>query len=438
MLTIKSIILLQMRKYLIFLAIALTMAGCSSEQTDQLLLEKDRLALVKSLTSDKIIVWKFVKMGLRSSAVKDTTMPAYREHAKELLAVSQTIDKMKAGEKSISFVDAALLYRNYSRIKDFVIKTDEDIFPPLLDGLQPEKIPVHRSEADKLVLQNGEHAILSMVALAARDLGVEISLYECSKTNPDKLPDSEIKTLLQFVRGLLFFTNKFYYLSEDELGNNIKWLDKQPQIDLPYTRTFFNWGKFNNEQTHIAFHGLNYVFRGLDRLMMKRDIDEERALDDFEVFLNDAHQLGIQNETVLSIESYVYIKRGKNAQAIASLNKLKKSPLLSESEGKSIQESIEYLNERKPDDKLNGVYDKFFIGKIATRQMLVILAKIDWKTLLKENNIKHTDQIFDTIDQFGVINTGMQKMTDPNSLLEKGNDLKDKGKKLLEKVPGLF
>ncbi|MGY0036325.1 hypothetical protein [Pedobacter sp. NJ-S-72] len=346
---------------------------------------------------------------------------------------------MKAGEKSISFVDAALLYRDYSRIKDFVIRTDEDIFPPLLDGLQPGKVPVRRAEADKLVLQNAEHAILSMVALAARDLGMEISLYECSKTQPDKLPDSEIKTLLQFVRGLLFFTNKFHYLSEDELSNNIKWLDNQPHVDLPYTRSFFfNWGKFNNEQTHIAFHGLNHVFRGLDRLMMKRDIDEERALDDFEIFLTDAHQLGIQNETVLSIESYVYIKRGKNAQAIASLNKLKKSPLLSESEGKSIQESIDYLNERKPDAKLNLVYDKFFIGKIATRQMLVILAKIDWKKLLKENNIKHTDHIFDTIDQFEVINTEMQKMTDPKSLMDKGNDLKDKGKRLLEKVPGLF
>ncbi|MGY0036326.1 hypothetical protein [Pedobacter sp. NJ-S-72] len=82
-----------MRKYLMFSAIALTMTGCSSEQTDKLLLEKDRIALVKSLTSDKIIVWKFVKMGLRASAVKDTTMPAYREHAKELSTVSQTIDR---------------------------------------------------------------------------------------------------------------------------------------------------------------------------------------------------------------------------------------------------------------------------------------------------------------------------------------------------------
>jgi len=427
-----------MRKYLIFIAFVVTLTSCSSEQTDKLLLEKDRIALVKSLTSDKITVWKFGKMGLRASAVKDTTMPAYREHAKELLNVSRTINKMRAGEKSISIVDAALLYRDYSKIKDFVIKSDEDIFPPLLDAVQREKVPVHRSETDKIVLQNGEHAILSMLALATRDLGIEISLYECSKTQPDKLPDSEMKTLLQFVRGLLFFTNKFHYLSEDELSNNIKWLNKQPQTDLPYTRSFFNWGKFNNEQTHIAFHGLNHVFRGLARLMMKRDIDEERALDDFEVFLTDAHQLGIQNETVLSIESYVYIKRGKNAQAISSLKKLKQSSLISAGERKSIDESIAYLNEKEPDGKLNSVYDKLFIGKIVTRQMLAIMAQIDWKKLLKENNIKQTDQLFNTIDQFEVINTEMQKMIDPKSLMNKGNDLKNEGKKLLDRIPGLF
>lgn len=427
-----------MNKYLALSIIAFVIAGCSSEQTDKLLLEKDRLALVKSLTSDKIIFWKFAKLGVRASAVKDTTMPEYRDHAKELRAVSGIIDKMGAGKNNISLVDAALLYRDYSKIKSFVIKTDEDIFPPLLDGIQPKVMPAHRSEADKVVLQNGEHAILSMLALAAKDLGMEISLYECSKTQPDKLPDSEMKTLLQFVRGLLFFTNKFYYLSEDEIGSNIKWLDKHEKVDLPYTRAFFKWGKFSNEQTHLAFHGLNHVFRGLDRLMMKREIDEERALDDFEIFLADAHKLGIQNETVWSIESFVYIKRGKNDQAIASLNKLKTSPLLTGGEQKSIVESIEYLNKREPDAKLNGVYDKFFIGKIATRQMLVVMAKIDWRKVLKENNITHTDKIFDTIDQFEVVNTELQKMADPESILQKGNELKDKGKKLLNNLPDLF
>ncbi|NQX43301.1 hypothetical protein SAMN05421820_11665 [Pedobacter steynii] len=433
-----------MKKYIALSLIVLAL-GCSSEQTDQVLLEKDRLSLVKSLTSDKIIVWKFGKIGLRSAGVQDTTMPQYQQHSKELQSVTGNLSKMSAGQKDIPVTDMILMYRDYRRIKNFIIETDEDIFPPVLDGVatvygSPEekqnfvKAVAKRSEADKVYLQNIEHAVLSVLVLATRDLGAEVSLYECSKTQPDKLPDSEMKTLLQYVRGFLFFSNRFYYLSEDEISNNIKWLEKNKEVDLPYTRAFFNWGKLNNEQTHTAFHGLNHLFRGFDRLMMERAVDEERALDDFESFLEDAHKLGIQNETVWSIESFVYLKRGKKKEAIASLTKLKTSALLTDSEKASVQESIDYLKTREPDAKLNGIYDKFFISKIATRYVMAVLAKVDWEKLLKENKVSHAEEILATIAQFKAISAGMQNMTSTQTITDQGKSLKDKGGKLLDKV----
>lgn len=433
-----------MKKHLCLLLIGLCWS-CSSEQTDQILLEKDRVELAKSLTSDKIIVWKFGKIGLRAAGVQDTTMPEYQKHSRELQSVSRSLSGVDPKKKELSITEMVLLYRDYRNIKSFILETDEDVFPPLMDGINAVyaepvekqnlvKHAVKRSEADKIFLQNMEHAILSMLVLATRDLGVEISLYECSKTQPDKLPDSEMKTLLQFVRGFLFFSNRFYYLSEDEIGSNIKWLEKNKDIDLPYTRAFFNWGKLNNEQTHVAFHSLNHLFRGFDRLMMKRDIDEERALDDFEAFLADAHKLGLQTELVWSIESYVAIKRGRNDQAIAALTKLKASPLLSDSEKKSIEESIGYLKERDPDAKLNGIYDKVFISKIGTRYMMVTLAKIDWRKLMKENKVSHTDEIFETIDRFKTLSAEMEKMTSQKNITDQGKGLKEKGNQLLDKV----
>ncbi|AOM79981.1 short-chain dehydrogenase [Pedobacter steynii] len=433
-----------MKKYLCLFMIGLQWS-CSSEQTDQILLEKDRVELAKSLTSDKIIVWKFGKIGLRAAGVQDTTMPEYQKHSRELQSVSRSLSGIDPKKKELSITEMVLLYRDYRNIKSFVVETDEDIFPPLMDGINAVyaepvekqnlvKQAVKRSEADKIFLQNMEHAILSMLVLATRDLGVEISLYECSKTQPDKLPDSEMKTLLQFVRGFLFFSNRFYYLSEDEMGSNIKWLEKNKGIDLPYTRAFFNWGKLNNEQTNVAFHSLNHLFRGFDRLMMKRDIDEERALDDFEAFLADAHKLGLQTELVWSIESYVAIKRRRNDQAIAALTKLKASPLLSDSEKKSIEESIGYLKERDPDAKLNGIYDKVFISKIGTRYMMATLAKIDWRKLMKENKVSHTDEIFATIDRFKTLSAEMEKMTSQKNITDQGKGLKEKGNQLLDKV----
>ncbi|SHE65008.1 hypothetical protein [Pedobacter caeni] len=433
-----------MKKYIALSLIALGL-GCSSEQTDKVLLEKDKIALVKSLTSDKIVVWKFGKIGLRASAVRDTTMPEYQKHIKELNSVSQTLSKMSPGQKDIPVTDMILMYRDYRNIKNFVIETDEDIFPPLMDGLTltygspaEKKNFINnapkRSNEDKLYLQNMEHAILSILVLATRDLGTEVSLYECSKTQPDQLPDSEMKTLLQFVRGFLFFSNKFFYLSEDEISSNIKWLEKNKEVDLPYTRALFNWSKFSNEQSRVAFHGLNHLFRGFDRTMMKRDIDQERALDDFEAFLADAHELGIQNETVWSVESFVYIKRGKNKEAIASLTKLKASPLMSSAEKESIQKSIDYLQERDPDAKLNGVYDKYFVAKIASKYMMATLAKVDWEKVLRDNKVSHAEEILTTIAQFKHISAEMQKMTSTETITEQGKSLKDKGGKILDKV----
>ena len=139
----------------------------------------------------------------------------------------------------------------------------------------------------KIEVQNMEHAALSMIVLATRDLGQPFALYECAKTQPELLPDTEIKTLLEFVRGFLFFSNRLYYLSEDGFSRNIQWLDKNETVPMPYTKAFFGWSHLNDTQTHTTFHSLNYLFRGFDRLKMERKIDQERALEDFEKFLLD-------------------------------------------------------------------------------------------------------------------------------------------------------
>lgn len=72
---------------------------------------------------------------------------------------------------------------------------------------------------------------------------------------------------------------------------------------------FFGWGRLNDEQTHVAFHSMNYLFRGFDRMRMERKMDKERSLEDFEVFLNDMNKLGIQNELVWGITAYLNLKK---------------------------------------------------------------------------------------------------------------------------------
>ncbi|WP_299619857.1 short-chain dehydrogenase [uncultured Tenacibaculum sp.] len=433
-------------KKLILLLVTLVLISCSSEEkTDAALLKLDKKKLEKSLDSYKIFPYKFGKIAIRSSVTKDTISEEYQKFKTTLDKISKRLMRHDlSNPDKLSVLDYLSIYRDYKKMENFIMKTDEDIFPTLVDALRvtyadsiSRKLP-YVSGNNKKIVEGLEHAVLSAIVILSKDLGKEVSLYECSKTDPNVLPDSELKALLSYFRGFLFFEKKLYYLSEDEISRNIAWLDKNEGIDLPYTRAMFQWGNLSNEQTHIGFHALNHLFRGFDRLMMERDIDEKRALEDFEAFLKDANNIGLNNEITWSIETYLYLKTEEKEKAIVSLEKLKTSALLSTREKEKIEESITYLKDRDSGKLLNGVYDKFFLSKIATKYMFSVLSKVDWQKLLKDNNVPHTDEMFVVIDNFKNFLENLSTYTSADGLKEAGKELKDKGKSLFDKAKGLI
>ena len=217
--------------------------SCSKPETDAELLALDQKKLVENLDYDKITFYKFAKIAIRASAVQDTTKEEYQKFGKNMQHLLNAMHKVDAkGDESISAIDALLIYKDYQSVKSFVKETDEDIFPTLVEGINGLNNNGAKfqllSGNEKTQAQNIEHAILSTIVLATRSFGQPFALYECSKTQPEKLPDHETKTLLEFVRGFLFFSNNLYYLSEDGLSRNINWLDKNEKIPLPYTKAF--------------------------------------------------------------------------------------------------------------------------------------------------------------------------------------------------------
>lgn len=418
--------------------------GCAKPETDSELLKLDQKRLVEDLDYDKITFYKFAKIAIRSSAVQDTTDKSFQRFKKNSNHLLQTLHKVDGrSNEQISAIDALLIYKDYQAVKGFVKETDEDIFPTLMEGINNLNTTGKNSydlltRSEKTEAQNIEHAILSTIVLATRSFGQPYALYECSKTQPEKLPDHETKTLLEFVRGFLFFSNNLYYLSEDGLTRNINWLDKHENVALPYTKAFFGWRNLSDSQTHTAFHSLNYLFRGLDRLRMERQIDEQRALDDFEKFIADTKKLGLETELTLAVESYLYLKREDKEKAVAALTKLNKSPLLSNSEHEALEKTIAYVNDREADKALNGVYDKVFLSKIATKYIIAIMAKVDWEKVLKENNVPHTDEVFATIRKVQNISNSVSSYTNEKTI-EKGKiELKKKGSDLVDGAKGLF
>jgi hypothetical protein len=433
-----------MKNKFFMLIIAASFISCSETKTDEVLLELDKKALEQNINYEKITFYKFAKIAIRSSAVKDTLNPEYRLFSQKSQHLLQSLSNVNIDSgQSPSVVDALLMYNDYRSVKKFVKEIDEDIFPLLTEGLSgmygnKNEVQLLSSKSDKVYFQNLEHAILSMLVLGTRDLGKEFALYECGKTQPELLADSEEKTLLEYVRGLLFFSNKLYYLSEDGISRNIAWLNKNKNIPLPMTKGFFRWGNLSDEQTHTAFLAMNHVFRGFDRLMMEREIDEKRAMEDFEAFLASTQKLGLQNEIIWAIEAFLYLKKEQPEQAIVALTKLQKSPLCGTDEQKTLATTIGYLQDRKPDKALNGVYDKVFIGKIASRYMFSVAAKIDWEHVLKANNIPHTAEFFAALRKFRQISDQVASYGKPDVIEAGKNSLKKEGSDLLNKAKGLL
>ncbi|RZK15793.1 MAG: short-chain dehydrogenase, partial [Pedobacter sp.] len=226
-----------MKNLILLICIAL-LASCSKEKTDEVLLGLDKQKLEENINYDKIVFYKFAKIAIRSNAVLDTNNTDYQKFSSQTRNILNTMHQLDTNKKSISVVEALQLYNDYRKVKKLVKNTDEDIFPGLIQGFNvlygAPKIDLKSVDPkEKIRIQNIEHAILSMAVLTTRDLGQPFALYECSKTQPELLDDSEIKTLLEFIRGFLFFGNNLFYLSEDGLSRNIKWLDKNENVPLP-------------------------------------------------------------------------------------------------------------------------------------------------------------------------------------------------------------
>jgi hypothetical protein len=248
-------------KYIILLLLTLTISiSCSDKnKTDNELLEKDKIELKENLDSYKVATYKFGKILIRASAEKDTISTEFQSFKSDLDRFLNKVVKYDIeNPESLSLLDYISIYRDYKKMEKFIMKTDEDIFPTLTDafnvvyGDSISKRREYYTGKEKEYIQNIEHSVLSAIVILSKDLGKEVSLYECSKTNPKLLPDSEIKTLLQYFRGFLFFEKGLYYLSEDEISRNINWLNDNKNVDLPYTRVFFQWGNLNNEETHLS------------------------------------------------------------------------------------------------------------------------------------------------------------------------------------------
>lgn len=428
-------------KKLFYLAFLLFISACSSEKTDEELLEQDRLALNENLTAGKVVPYKFVKLMFRGYASENQGSPQFKAFKKESDGLVQKIMKLNHADE-ISMKDYWNMYQVYTKMDGFVSKTDEDEFPTLVDAFNKywngaTSAHFFRDKA-KLEQEAREHGVLTIIAMASRSLGTEVALYECAETDPDRLPDTELKSLLRFLRGFVFMEKKFYYLSENEYTSNLKWLKQNKTADLSLTMKCLNLGHFNQKESHIAYRGMNHLFRGIDRLMMEREIDQERATEDFEQVLKDCRALKIDNELVWSIDVYVQLQKGNNDKAIVSLRKLKKSNLLTAEDRGIIDESISYLKKDDPETVSKDLYDKLFLLKIAGAFVYNRMQDVNTGKVIKSRKIPNASKIAQKAAMLESIVNQIDRFSNGETLKDVTDQAEKEGENLLNDAKELI
>ena len=427
-------------KNLFYVLALFLFSACSSEKTDEELLEQDRIALNESLVSGKVIPYKFVKLMVRGYASEDTTSAKFKAFKRDSDKLVQKMLELNHADE-LSVKDYWAMYQVYDQMDEFVTQTDEDEFPVVVDAFRKfwdgTKSTHYFKGKEKAAQEAREHAFLSVLAMASSSLGSDVALYECAETDVELLPDSELKGQLRFVRGFVFMQKGFYYLSENEYSNNLEWLKNNKNLDLTYTINALQLGKFNKEESYTAFRAMNHLYRGIDRLMMEREIDHERALEDFEQVLKDCKKLKIDNEAVWAVEIYVYLEKGKNDKAIASLNKLKKSKLLTADDKALVDECIGYLQKDDSESALKEVYDKVFMLKIASSFTYNRIKNVDTNKLMKKSKVPNASKIANKTRVLENAVEQIDSFSNGETLKEAAKKAGEEGESLLEEVKGL-
>lgn len=428
-------------KKLFYLTCLLLLTACSSEKTDEELLEQDRTALQEKLISGKVVPYKFVKLMFRGYASDDTGTPEFKSFKKESDVLVKKIMELDHADE-LSIKDCWSMYQVYTKMDQFVTKTDEDQFPTIADAFSKHwngtKSSHFFKDKAKLEQEAREHGFLTILAMASKDLGTEIALYECAETDPEQLPDTELKGLLRFLRGFVFMEKGFYYLSENEYTQNLEWLKKNQKLDFSFTMQALQLGHLNKEEFRTAYHGMNLLFRGVDRLMMERDSDGERAVEDFEAVLKDCNKLKLDNELVWTVAIYVALKKGNKDQAIASLKKLKESKLLLPEDREIVEESIAYLKKGDSEKVANDLYDKIFMLKIAGNFLYNRIAQVNTNKLIRQKHTPNASKMAKKVAILSEAVNQIDKFRNGETLKDVSKTAKKEGEKLLDEAKELL
>ena len=415
---------------LLFLLSGLISACANTELTDEELLEKDKAELQSGLDSESVTLYKFIKMVLRSSDDPDFAKHVGK-HGKDFRLMTRMFKKMEAN-KELSANDCWKITTSLKDVRKYVKSTDEDIFPTLLEAIQLQKKKNVRllSGKAKDVQDSEAHVLMCLFSRFGGGFGKSEILYECSEIETDDFTDSENKTYLQFFKGYIFYENGLMYLSEQEFTRNIEWISSS-NANYQSLGQLFGRNHFSKKQSKDFVLAFNYLMRGIVRMSMEREIDQERSLDDLGKFVELTKDIVEFKDVRLIVQAYIHVKKGENDKAIATLKILQASSTFDASEKEYIGKVISALEAGQSAE--DSGFGPQFIGEMTSGTLNSKLEKVNWKKEAKKHHMTYLNSAYESMER---IESGMDKVKNGasgtgKSLKEKGGEFWDSAKKLV-------
>jgi hypothetical protein len=346
-------------------------------------IERERRELQEAGESTESVVYRGLKVTMRSAPIDPDAGPADASATKIRVLTQSMLQRMAKGEQSeepaMTAADYVLLAKEFYELRDELRTTDEDEYPTLLAQLAGA-----RGNGGAVPAWYGpdwEHLVLAMLWVASQKAPPGIVIYELGELDPEGIDVDGVRLAARLLRSVAFLQRGWPWLTDEEATAYLDDLAAHHDEIVAFTR-MFGGATQPDDVVYAQWHAPGVLVRGLARHQKEQ---EDLALDDFDAFMDDAETMGLDNEGVWLIGAYVGIKREDRERALTNLRKLEHSELLGGKEKALVAQAIEAVENRDPASAFNAITDKVLIGKIVGTYVLRVLSEVDWRAELEKS-----------------------------------------------------
>jgi hypothetical protein len=331
--------------------------------------ESERREYEKYLQSMPVLVWKTLKVSIRSGSAGDSvqlgTIFRYSKDSAGIAgqisnytsALLQNINSENAAVQQVYWQQNPVLTQIW-KLRKSIIKSDEDVYPTLMSKI------LNKDRFDSLVSvfkryglkydDNSEHVYLAICAMSMPVVPEEIVHYELSAINFRKFPHSLMKQFAQLLQAQFVAKRKWYALANEKFTSVIEAIEKPP------IGPSVKESDVENEALKHQFSAMVYYSRALSRFYTNLQELRKPALADMNLALKNASVGNCQTKELFLASAYIKLACGKKKSCLADLKKAAAFPGMKTPDNILAQQTIAALENKKDDEAGKILQDAVF------------------------------------------------------------------------------